>query len=354
MTGLTIVVLHAFMDSGATWDMVAPALARGGHEVIAPDLRGFGLSDSVDPSGYYHFPDYVADVAQLVESLAPRRLALIGHSMGGTIAAMFSGAHPDLVERLALLEGLGPVVADPDVAVVRLQSWLRGLRDVPKLPRPLTSVQEAVERLCLHHPGVPREVIETRARLLTRADDTGRLVWAYDPRHRTTSPTPFNVGAFKAFLARIECPTLVVSGGPSGWHTPDEADRLSCLSHAVVCELPTAGHMMHWTQPVLLAQRLLAFFSAPPVPRTKPPTSVRPASGIDPSSSIGGHEPLTALEGPPPDGPTTTPGMLPPSVPPETRPRSATVPSGPGVQPVYGGAAVGLPSPGNTGPGRGG
>src|SRR5271166_3011453 len=99
-SGLTIVLLHGFMDAGATWDLVAPTLAHGGHEVVAPDLRGFGWSDSIGAGGYYHFPDYVADVAELVDALAPRRLGLVGHSMGGTIAAFYAGANRDRVERL--------------------------------------------------------------------------------------------------------------------------------------------------------------------------------------------------------------------------------------------------------------
>ncbi len=85
------------------------------------------------------------------------------------------------------------VATEPRLAVDRMQAWLRTLREVAaRSPSPLTSLQEAVERLSLHHPRVPREVIETRARLLTRADETGRLVWAYDPLHRTTAPTPFH------------------------------------------------------------------------------------------------------------------------------------------------------------------
>src|SRR4051812_22002385 len=79
-SGLTVLLLHGFMDAGSTWGLVAEPLARAGHEVVAPDLRGFGLSDSIGAGGYYHFPDYVADVSELVDVLAPRRLALVGHS----------------------------------------------------------------------------------------------------------------------------------------------------------------------------------------------------------------------------------------------------------------------------------
>jgi pimeloyl-ACP methyl ester carboxylesterase len=322
-SGLTILLVHGFMDAGATWDTVASSLARGGHDVVAPDLRGFGLSDSVGPGGYYHFPDYVADLAELVDALAPRRLALVGHSMGGTVAALYAGAHHDRVERLALLEGMGPMATEPHVAVDRMQAWLRTRREVPRFPRPLTSLQEAVERLALHHPRVPREVIESRAKELTRPDDTGHLVWAYDPLHRTTAPTPFNAEAFKEFLRRIDCPTLVVSGGPSGWHPPDEADRVACLHHPVRFELPHAGHMMHWTEPGPLSNRLSAFFDEPPVKKTRVPP--------DPSH-VGTELPLSGRGAiPPPSSGSSpaTPAPLAGSVPiPPTHPAAGVTRGG--------------------------
>lgn len=279
-SGLTVLLIHGFLDAGGTWDFVAPILARAGHEVIAPDLRGFGQSDSIGSGGYYHFPDYVADLSELCDSLAPRRLAVVGHSMGGTIAGLLVGARPSVAERLALLEGMGPPASDPAIAVDRMRAWLRDMREAPKGPRVLSSMEEAVHRLALHHPRVPRAIIESRAALLTRADEQGRLIWAYDGLHRTTSPTPFNAEAFKGFLGTIECPILVVSGGPLGYHAPDEGERIASLPSARVVEIPSAGHMMHWTTPEILAQHLLDFFAEPlPLKATTVPGAGATKSG---------------------------------------------------------------------------
>jgi pimeloyl-ACP methyl ester carboxylesterase len=158
------------------------------------------------------------------------------------------------------------MASEPEMAVERMKIWLRNLRDSRRTSRPLTTMQEAIERLALHHPNVPRAVIETRAELLTRLDNQGQLIWAYDPLHRTTAPTPFNIESFRVFLRRIECPTMVVSGGPFGWHPVDEAERATCLRDVRHLELPTAGHMMHWTSPEALAASLLEFFAEPPPP----------------------------------------------------------------------------------------
>jgi pimeloyl-ACP methyl ester carboxylesterase len=228
--------------------------------VLAPDLRGFGGSDSVPPGGYYHFPDYVADVALLVDRLAPERLAVVGHSMGGTVSCLYTGAHPDRVERLALLEGIGPLAAEPALAIDRMNAWLRDLRKGSWTHKPLASMEDAVDRLAANHPRIPRDVIASRARLLVRTDAEGRMTWAYDALHRTRTPTPFNNDTFRAFLANISCPALFVGGGTTGWHPPDEAERIACLRNVVTFEIPDAGHMLHWSAPDALAGRLLEHF----------------------------------------------------------------------------------------------
>ncbi|WP_437806570.1 alpha/beta fold hydrolase [Sorangium sp. So ce1078] len=260
-TGLTLLLLHGFLDAGSTWDLVAEPLARAGHDVVAPDLRGFGRSARVGAGSYYYFPDYIADVAALVDALAPARLGVVGHSMGGAVAVYYAGARPDRVERLALLEGMGPPSHGPEIAVARMEAWLRDMKGLDRTPRRLASMQDAIARLVANHPRVPRDVLATRAPLLTREEPDGGLAWAYDPMHRTTSPLWFQVEAFTSFLERIACPTLVVSGGPTGWHPPDEAARVAKLARAEHVELQDAGHMMHWSAASELAERLGEFFA---------------------------------------------------------------------------------------------
>ncbi len=261
-SGTTVLLLHGYMDAGGTWDLLAPYLARAGHDVVAPDLRGFGASDAVGAGGYYHFPDYVADVAKLVDRLAPARLAVVGHSMGGTVATLYAGAQPQRVWRLALIEGVGTLGSEPEHAVDRMGIWLDNLRALDRSPRPVASMDEAVSRLGKNHPRVPIEILRTRAPLLTRTDPEGRLFWAYDPLHRTRSPTPFHLEAFRGFLRRIACPTLFVGGGPLGWHPPDEEERVALLRDVRTVDIPGAGHMVHWTAPEALAGALVPFLDA--------------------------------------------------------------------------------------------
>ncbi len=258
--GHTVLLLHGFLDSGGSWDRVASKLAASGFEVLVPDLRGFGQSERVGKGGYYHFPDYVADVDALVAQLdAETKLLLVGHSMGGTVACMFAGSRPERVEKLVLLEGIGPPAMPPELAVTRMRRWLNDLRR-PRRHKAFASIQDAAQRLALHHARVPTSLLEDRVAHLTERNDDDELLWAHDPLHRTTAPSAFQVEVFKAFLAQISCPVLFIDGGPLGWHPDDEQQRLETLPGSVVrVLLEEAGHMMHWTCPEQVAEAITDF-----------------------------------------------------------------------------------------------
>ncbi len=268
--GPTVLVLHGFLDSGATFDVLGEILASAGLRVFAPDLRGFGDSDRVGAGGYYHFPDYVADVAELAERLVTEekgaepeggtpRLAVVGHSMGGGVATLFAGALPDRVARLAVLEGWGPMHVEPELGVDQMRRHLADLRKVERVPRALASMEEATTRLAASHPRIDREILARVAEKLVRGDAAGNLRWAWDPLHRTTSPITFNAQVYGSFLRAITCPVLSISGGPHGFHPPDEEQRLREVRKLRRAEIPTAGHMMHWTAPHAVAALLVPF-----------------------------------------------------------------------------------------------
>ena len=80
----TVILVHGYMDAAGTWDRVAPALAARGFRVLAPDMRGFGDGDRAPRGSYYHFADYIADLAEVIDVLAP-------YAKGGKIG-LFGGA----------------------------------------------------------------------------------------------------------------------------------------------------------------------------------------------------------------------------------------------------------------------
>jgi len=111
-TSTPIVLLHGFLDTGATWQFLADHLPAS-WTLVAPDWRGFGDTEWA-PGGYW-FPDYFADLDVLLDLLVPQnRARVIGHSMGANIAKMYGGIRPRRLQWLVNLEGLGLVAARPD------------------------------------------------------------------------------------------------------------------------------------------------------------------------------------------------------------------------------------------------
>ncbi|MCA9585190.1 MAG: alpha/beta hydrolase [Myxococcales bacterium] len=260
-----VFLVHGFMDAAGTWDAVAPRLAALGHTVYAPHMRGFGAAPRVPAGAYYHFTDYVFDLADMVDAVSPDApVVVVGHSMGGTVVTLYAGAMPERVLGLASLEGVGPPDNPMEIAPVRMRAWIDGVRKVRTQGHGAGTLtrEEALRRLSVHHASIDRGVLEGRLEhLVEPAGDAGEVRWRYDPLHRTTAPFPFFADVFAAYARRVTCPVLFVGGGPLGFHPPDEEARVACFAQVERVELPDAGHMMHWTRPAELADRLVAFLS---------------------------------------------------------------------------------------------
>jgi pimeloyl-ACP methyl ester carboxylesterase len=261
----TVVLVHGFLDAAGTWDLVAPALAAAGYRVLAPDMRGFGDGARAPEGSYYHFADYVFDLADLVDALSPGEpIALVGHSMGGMIASLFAGTFPGRVAHLVNIEGLGPPDNPFEVGPTRMRSWIEQVRRLRARTRPQAtfSHDEALARMGANHPNVPPGVLAHRLPHLVADAGEALVAWHFDPLHRTTSPTPFFARLFVSFAREVACPVLFVSGGARGYHPADEDERLGAFARCRRVELPEAGHMVHWTEPEALGRLLLEHFAS--------------------------------------------------------------------------------------------
>ncbi|HLU66115.1 MAG TPA: alpha/beta hydrolase [Kofleriaceae bacterium] len=259
----TVVLLHGFLDLAWSWEPTVRAGLAGRFHIVAPDLRGHGDTDWVGPGGTYHFLDYMADVEEIVGALGRARVSLVGHSMGGSVAAYYAGSRPERVHRLALLEGLGPPESSestPDKVRSWLDAWAR-LRARPV--RTYATVEEAAERLRARDPLLAPELALELARRGTRAQPDGRLRFKHDPLHAIPAPTPFRTAVAAEFWSRVRCPVLLVDGAESPFRfMGEEAERrarfLPAPERAVIAG---AGHMMQRHQPATLADILLSFLS---------------------------------------------------------------------------------------------
>jgi pimeloyl-ACP methyl ester carboxylesterase len=103
-TGPTVILLHGLGGSWQNWAFnIAPLAAK--YHVIALDQIGFGKSDK--PMINYRIGTYVDFLDQFYKQLKIERASLVGNSMGGWIAAAYTAAHPDKVDRLVLEDAAG-------------------------------------------------------------------------------------------------------------------------------------------------------------------------------------------------------------------------------------------------------
>src|SRR5678815_1283727 len=102
--GPTVILLHGLGGSAQAWQFNIGALAEKYH-VVVPDQIGFGKSDK--PFVNYRIRTYVDFLDQFCKQLKIDRATLVGNSMGGWIATMFTAAFPDRVDKLVLVDAAG-------------------------------------------------------------------------------------------------------------------------------------------------------------------------------------------------------------------------------------------------------
>jgi pimeloyl-ACP methyl ester carboxylesterase len=202
-----LVLLHALAEGAADWDRVAAAFARR-WRVYAPDLRGHGRSDW---PGEYSAELMEADVLGFLDALKLDRVDLIGHSMGGLVAYLLAGDHPERVGRL-ILEDVGAL-----------------------LPR-----QRGI-------PGRPED----------------ELPYDWDMvlaiRRQIDNPDPAWLGR----LGRITAETLVIGGGPPSYIPQDWVVRLARQIPDARMETIAVGHLIHQADPRAFIRAALGFLSQP-------------------------------------------------------------------------------------------
>lgn len=123
--GRTVVLLHGKNFCGAYWDSTAAALAQKGFRVIMPDQIGFGRS-SKPASLQYSFQLLARNTKALLDSLEIRKVAVLGHSMGGMLAVRFTLMYPESTEKLVLENPIGLEDWKTVVPYQSIDQWYKG------------------------------------------------------------------------------------------------------------------------------------------------------------------------------------------------------------------------------------
>jgi pimeloyl-ACP methyl ester carboxylesterase len=223
--------------------------------VLALDARGHGDSDWAP--GQYHLHDFYEDLLAVLDGRGIESATLVGHSLGGRVAMLFSHLHPERVRSLVLVD-IGPSL--PESA---LKHDFSRVTETPH-PRDFASHAEAVDYLAGILRRAPRALIEESVRhgMNTRPD--GRLVWKYDPGlGGPPLPRPDRrEWDLWEVAASISCPTLLLYGEHSGVVSPEIAARMERdMPDCRAERIRDAGHALFTEQPEAFAKAVTRFLN---------------------------------------------------------------------------------------------
>lgn len=262
-----IVMLHGWMDVSASFQFLVDAFARDWH-VIAPDWRGFGLSEYA--TGGYWFPDYLGDLDAIQDHYSrDEPINLLGHSLGANVAGIYAGVRPHRVKNLIDLEGFGMPVTKPEQAPGRFAKWLDELNDMPFM-RSYATAAEVVARLQKNNPRLSDGRAAFLAQHWAARNEKGRWDIQADPLHRLTNPYLYRVEEVMACWRAIAAPVLWIEGKNSeltarldvGNGVRAEIDRrIAVIPNVTTLTIDDAGHMLQHDQPERLAVAIECFLS---------------------------------------------------------------------------------------------
>jgi pimeloyl-ACP methyl ester carboxylesterase len=256
--GPPVVLLHGLTGARTTWHELAQDLARD-HRVYALDHRGHG--DSGRAPGTYDVAHWAGDAIALLEEVVGGPAVLVGHSLGGVVAAHLAGLRPDLVRGLFLEDpplflGLpGELESTPFGFIfplmlaqsremhdrgAPLEEYLEATAAVPSLTG--TTMLEVLGPAGLRRSAEAARDLDPEA--LAQATVEGDGLAVLEPTRALSVPI---------HLLRAE-PDLVAAFRPQ-----DEGPFLAANPHAVVELVPGASHLIHDEQPRLVLARIRAF-----------------------------------------------------------------------------------------------
>jgi epoxide hydrolase 4 len=217
--------VHGFPEFCAAWEDQLGEFG-GDHHAVAPDLRGFNLSDAPPEVEKYRAKHIIEDLRQLIHYLGHQRCTLVAHDWGGAVAWGFAAAYPEMVNRLVIINSPHPALFQRELTHNPAQIQASAYMNLLRSPRAETLLSENdFARMSKLLAGMGQNVqwftpeVQARYKDCWRRGLTGALnYYRASPLHPATDTEP---GAPAVRLPRelvtVNVPTLVI------WGMRDEA-----------------------------------------------------------------------------------------------------------------------------------
>ena len=261
--GPLVLLLHGFPEFWYGWRHQIGALAAAGYRVVAPDQRGYALTDKAGP---YDLDTLVGDVVHLIQACGQTNAFVAGHDWGAAVAWHLVDTHPDRVRRLAILNVPHPQVIERAILSGNwrqaLKSWYILFFQLPWLPEYLLSLND-------FHP--LRETLRGTAWPQTFSQaDLDEYAWAW----RQPGALSAMLGWYRAHVRLvtrrrgptapvqpIQTPTLILWGDQDVALEKSLADEsLKRLEKGRLVHFPDATHWVHEDNPAEVTSLLPKHF----------------------------------------------------------------------------------------------
>lgn len=246
-----LIFIHGWLDNAASFSQLAPLINH--PHTIAIDLIGHGHSDHLPPACYYHFIDGVSQIVELLRALEIKRCTFISHSLGACIASILAGGMPKMVDKLILLDAIGPLTAPCGEAANKYHTYLKQFQALKKKPN---RFYQSTHDAC-HHRGTNGYLSAGLVAYIVQRglkETPQGFEWRHDPKLLLPSPLKMTEAQTLSFLKEIQAPTLLINAA-NGFKI-DEAHYEKRLAAVPQLQLETlnCGHHLHIEQPQACAK----------------------------------------------------------------------------------------------------
>jgi len=253
--GRTVVLLHGMNFAGFYWGGPIEVLRKEGFRVVVPDQIGFGRSSK--PTIPYNFHDMALNTRRVLQQLNIAKAVIVGHSMGGMLAARFATQYPELTERLVIYNPIG--VSDPRYE----RPWTSVDEAYPRvLASTYQTIRANIMRYVSHKPSAWNAEFEKYVRV--RYAWTLSSDWArYAMVQALIQQVPYLDPVVNDW-AHIKAPSFVF-GGAEDSTSPNFKERMKFIAETIpggngrLHLLPGLGHVPHMEAPDAFYPPLLGF-----------------------------------------------------------------------------------------------
>ena len=257
--GPAVLLLHGFPAHWGDWEVQMRALASAGFRAIAPDLPGYGQTEALANVLDYRAESLAADLAGLISALGLSKVYVVGHDWGGILGYCLAAFHPEMVDRLVVINAPHPLVFQSALrhfGQLR-RSWYVFLFQLPWLPEWLVRQRPAI--------WLSLRFMAVRAGAFSEAD-----VESYLAAIRVPGVAHAAINYYRAAIrAPLRGPCMIRQRCLLLWGEQDHALSSQLLlpglarhvSNLRVTRFANAGHWLHHDLPEVVNRHLIDFLS---------------------------------------------------------------------------------------------